>query len=139
MKDYALVLAADLPSSEQVLNIVRQVGRIVDGVKIGVTTLLETGTGILGQIRDIIDDRPLLVDLKIADIGFLAAEGRWEGTNGKIIQSLAKTGATHVTVHGFPGPLSVGEAVHESRRSGIGVLLLPLMSHVGAGLFFPER
>lgn len=139
MKNYALVLAADLASSEEVLDIVRQVGRIVDGVKVGVTTLLETGTGILGRIRDMIEDRPLLVDLKIADIGFLGSDGRWEGTNSKIIQGLAGTGATHVTVHGFPGPLSVGEAVNEARNRGIGVLLLPLMSHAGAGLFFSRQ
>jgi orotidine-5'-phosphate decarboxylase len=41
-----------------------------------------------------------------------------------------------VTVHGFPGPTSVAEAANRAIEAGIGVLLLPLMSHAGAGLFF---
>ena len=139
MKNYAVILAADLASSQEVLDVVKQVGRIVDGVKIGVPTILETGTAIIGRIREIIGDRPLLVDLKIADIGFLTSEGRWEGTNGKIIRGLSGTGATHVTVHGFPGPLSVGEAADQARSAGMGVLLLPLMSHAGAELFFSRE
>jgi orotidine 5'-phosphate decarboxylase subfamily 1 len=135
MRDYAIIVAADLPNAAEVLSVVTQVGAIVDGVKIGVPTLLEAGVGILGRIRDLIDDKPLLVDLKIADIGFLT-NGSWQGTNAKIIRSIERTGATHVTVHGFPGPLSVAEAARVARDAGIGVLLLPVMSHAGARLFF---
>lgn len=135
MKDYAIILAADLPTSDEVSVVVKQVGRIIDGIKIGVATLLESGVEILTRIRDEIDDRPLLVDLKIADIGFRSAGG-WQGTNGKIIRGLAHSGATHVTVHGFPGAVSVAEAVNTARDWNMGVLLLPLMSHAGASLFF---
>ncbi len=135
MKDYAIVLAADLPTTGEVLSTVKQVGGIVDGIKVGVPTLLESGRGILQAIRDLIQDRPLLVDLKIADIGFGSGDG-WDGTNAKIIKALAGSGATHVTVHGFPGPVSIAEAVDVARDADIEVLLLPLMSHPGAGLFF---
>ncbi|MDQ7784425.1 MAG: orotidine 5'-phosphate decarboxylase / HUMPS family protein [Desulfomonilaceae bacterium] len=135
MRDYAIILAADLTTAEEVVQVVKQVGRVVDGIKIGVTTLLESGVGILGRIRDAIDDRPLLVDLKIADIGFQGTTG-WQGTNGKIVKGLADSGATHVTVHGFPGAVSIAEAVHTARDWNMGVLLLPLMSHAGASLFF---
>ena len=135
MRDYAIVLAADLPTPEDVLSLVTRVGDVVDGVKVGEATLLQSGVTILRRIRDVIREKPLLVDLKIADIGFLSDTG-WHGTNGKIIKSLEDSGATHVTVHGFPGPLSVAEAVAQARESSIGVLLLPIMSHAGAKLFF---
>jgi len=109
MKPYAIVLAADLPSSQMVLDVVRRVAPVIEGVKIAAATVLESGVGIISRIRDLTGDKPVLVDLKIADIGF-SAGGKWDGTNGKIIRSLADSGATHVTVHGFPGPLSVAEA-----------------------------
>jgi orotidine 5'-phosphate decarboxylase subfamily 1 len=135
MKDYAVILAADLPTPEEVLSVTAQVGRIVDGVKIGVATLFQAGTDILKRVKGLIEDRPLLVDIKIADIGFKGNDS-WQGTNAKIIETIRDTGATHVTVHGFPGPVSIAEAVDVARQAGIGVLLLPLMSHAGAALFF---
>jgi orotidine-5'-phosphate decarboxylase len=135
MVNYSVILAADLPSSGEVLSMVDTVGAIVDGVKVAAATVLESGTRILGDIRDIIGERPLLVDLKIADIGFHSPRG-WDGTNAKIIRSLKDSGASHVTVHGFPGPVSIAEAVNSARDVGLGVLLLPLMSHAAASLFF---
>ncbi|MGB6065737.1 MAG: orotidine 5'-phosphate decarboxylase / HUMPS family protein [Desulfomonilaceae bacterium] len=135
MRDYAIILAADLPTADEVLCTVKKVGPIVDGVKVGVATLLEAGKSILSRIRDVVQDSPLLVDLKIADIGFLG-HGVWQGTNSKIIRGLENSGATHVTVQGFPGPVSLAEAVASAKEYGIKALLLPLMSHAGAGLFF---
>jgi orotidine-5'-phosphate decarboxylase len=135
MKRYAIILAADLPSSSEVVSAIRKAAGAIDGVKIGVATLLEAGAQVVSRVRDLIGEKPILVDLKIADIGF-AARGRWDGTNSKIIGSLARSGATHVTVHGFPGPFSVAEAAAAAEDAGIGALLLPLMSHEGGGLFF---
>lgn len=135
MKDYAIILAADISTSEQVLSLVKQVAPVVDGIKIGVPTLLESGTGILSKVSEMIGDKPLLVDLKVADIGF-NAKGKWTGTNSKIISKLKGTGATHVTVQGFPGPASISEAVQTAHEAGLQVLILPAMSHPGAELFF---
>lgn len=135
MRDYAVILSADLPTGEEVVSVVKDVGKIIDGVKVAEATLLESGKEILRKLRDLIEDKPLLVDLKIADIGFLA-NGDWQGTNCKIIKCLENSGATHVTVHGFPGPMSVAEAADSAKQMGLGVLLLPLMSHAGARLFF---
>jgi orotidine 5'-phosphate decarboxylase subfamily 1 len=135
MRNFAIVVAADLPDPMQVLDLVKAVGSVVDGVKVSPLTLMQAGTDILGWIRDAIGDKPILVDLKVADIGF-QGEADWQGTNAKIIRGLAGSGATHVTVHGFPGPVSVAEAIEVARSEGIGVLLLPLMSHAGASLFF---
>ncbi len=138
MEDYSIILAADLPSSNQVLSLVKEVGSVVDGIKIGVPTLLESGVDLLPRISDMIGTKPILVDLKVADIGF-DANGRWTGTNSKIISKLKDTGTTHVTVHGFPGPASIAEAVETAHEIGIQVLLLPTMSHPGAELFFSHE
>ncbi len=135
MRDYAIILAADLPTPSDVLSVVKNVAGVIDGVKVAAATVLESGLSILREIREILGDKPLFLDLKIADIGFRAVD-RWDGTNAKIIGALRDSGVTHVTVHGFPGPVSVAEAVNVARAAGIEVLLLPLMSHVGASLFF---
>jgi orotidine-5'-phosphate decarboxylase len=138
MRPYAIILALDLPSSDEVLSCAKEVGDIMDGIKVGVPTLLESGINILGRLRSCIGDKPLLVDLKIADIGFISG-GAWSGTNSKIIGRLKDTGATHVTVHGFPGPVSIAETVETGKHIGIDVLLLPTMSHSAAELFFSRE
>lgn len=135
MKDYAVIFAADLPDRNMLIESISAVSPFVDGIKIAAATLMEQGSSIIKQIRDIIGDKPILVDLKVADIGFYSSSG-WDGTNGKIIRSLENTGATHVTVHGFPGPASIAEAIAAAKDSGLEVLLLPLMSHKSGGLFF---
>jgi orotidine-5'-phosphate decarboxylase len=135
VRDYSILLAADLSSAHEVVSIAKSVGHIVDGIKLAAATLMESGVSIVNQVRDVIGDVPILVDLKVADIGFYSGS-TWDGTNAKIIRTLGKSGATHVTVHGFPGPLSIAEAVNVGREVGLGILLLPLMSHPGGGLFF---
>jgi orotidine-5'-phosphate decarboxylase len=135
MREYAIILAADVPDARDVISLIREVGDIVDGIKVAAATLLQSGTDILRRIRDIVEGKPILVDLKIADIGFRGKQS-WDGTNAKIINAIKDTGATHVTVHGFPGPSSIAEAAESARAAGIAVLLLPLMSHAGASLFF---
>ncbi len=135
MKEFAIIASLDLDTSASVLEIAAKIARTVDGIKIGVPTLLESGTGIVARVRELLDEKPLLVDLKIADIGFRSPKS-WAGTNAKILAKLRGCGASHVTVHGFPGPSSVAEAVGVGNEFGIGVLLLPMMSHVGAETFF---
>ncbi|MCL5126385.1 MAG: orotidine 5'-phosphate decarboxylase [Deltaproteobacteria bacterium] len=135
MKKFAVIASLDLDLANRVLDVASRIAGTVDGIKIGVPTIIESGIGILGEIRALLGDKPLLVDLKIADIGFRSSQS-WEGTNAKIVAKLAGSGASHITVHGFPGPSSVAEVVSIGRDLGIGVLLLPMMSHVGAESFF---
>lgn len=135
MENYSVVLAADLPEPGDVEALVKRVGSVVDGVKIGMSTVLQAGVGFLESIRDEVFPKPVLLDLKIGDIGYRGSTG-WEGTNAKIMRCLGNSAATHVTVHGFPGLVSVAEAVAVAHEVGISVLLLPIMSHVGGDLFF---
>uniref|UniRef100_A0A7C4EVV5 Orotidine 5'-phosphate decarboxylase n=1 Tax=Desulfomonile tiedjei TaxID=2358 RepID=A0A7C4EVV5_9BACT len=138
MNPYSIILAADLPDPDAVARLLEQVGPMVDGVKIGLATVLQAGLGFVKGIRDSAAGKPILLDLKIADIGHRGISG-WEGTNAKIVRSLKDSGATHVTVHGFPGPVSLAEAAAAAHECGIQVLALPIMSHSGADLFFSQR
>ena len=47
MKKFAVIASLDLETSNAVINVSSKVARIVDGIKIGVPTLLESGTEIL--------------------------------------------------------------------------------------------
>lgn len=135
MKEYAIIFAADLPDTQSLLDSIRSVANIVDGVKIGVPTIIQEGAAIIERINELVGNKPILIDLKIADIGFKSPNG-WEGTNWKIIRALGKTPASHVTVHGFPGPASMAESIAAANDYGLQTLILPLMSHKSAGLFF---
>ncbi len=138
MNPYALILAADLPDPKEVSLLVKQVADAIDGVKIGLTTVLQAGLGFISEISETIPGKPIFLDLKIADIGHRSDAG-WEGTNAKIVRSLQNTGVTIFTVHGFPGPVSLAEAVAIAHEVGISVLTLPIMSHAGADLFFSQN
>lgn len=135
LKDFAIIASIDLDRADDVFDVASKIAPKIDGIKIGVPTLLERGVKFLQKIRALLEDKPILVDLKIADIGFRSSTS-WNGTNAKIMSKLQGSGATHVTVHGFPGPASVAEAVEIGNHLGLGILLLPMMSHVGAEAFF---
>ncbi len=138
MKDFAIIASLDLDTADAVFDIASKIAPIIDGIKIGVPTLLERGVKFLERVRVLLDDKPILVDLKVADIGFRSSNS-WNGTNSKIMLKLKASGVTHVTVHGFPGPSSVAEAVDIGNDIGLGILLLPMMSHVGAEAFFSAQ
>jgi len=135
---YALILAADLPNPDAVARLIEKVAPAIDGIKIGMTTVLQAGLDFIKGVTEAVPGKPILLDLKVADIGHRKGAG-WEGTNAKIVGSLKDAGITHVTVHGFPGPVSLSEAVAAAHEIGIRVLALPLMSHAGADLFFSQR
>jgi orotidine-5'-phosphate decarboxylase len=135
MRPYGLVLAADLACPEDNLDLASKVGKVVDGVKLCVSTLLLGGLATVKRIRDMTDGRPVLLDLKVADIGLRKAAG-WVGTNSKIISALSGCGATHVTLHGFPGASSTAEAIAACNEAGLRGLLIPAMSHPGGDSFF---
>jgi orotidine-5'-phosphate decarboxylase len=96
----------------------------------------------------------LLVDFKIADVGVqkvidledetgnpAGQKTLWKGTNSEIIKSLAySVPVSHITVHGFPGEMSVRECVETAKEFNIDVQLLSSMTHAGSKQFmkYPE-
>ena len=117
MKDYSIVLAADLPSIQDVVDIAKSVGQVVDGIKLAAATLIESGMSAISQVRDVVGDIPILIDLKIADIGFLSGS-TWDGTNAKIIRaSISHHAATRL--HPLTAPfLYLGHQCDDRAASG---------------------
>ena len=134
--DYALILANDLQTEEEVLALIAQTIPHLDGVKIGITSTMTEGLQVVRSARTLVGDKPLFVDYKVADIGHQNPSGDWQGTNAKIVGKLAEAGATHITVHGILGFASLEEGVNAAREKGAEVLTLPYMTHKGAGMFF---
>jgi len=137
MKDYAVVLANDLTEPEKMLDVLKKAAPYLDAVKIGITSSMKPGTGIFAKAKEIMLDKPVLADYKIADVGVLNKNGEWEGTNAKIVKTLAEAcDGVYITCHTIVGLSSIHECVEVAHPLGAKVLTLPFMSHKGAGLFF---
>ena len=138
MRDYALILANDFSREEEILALTAQTAPYLDGVKLGLTSTLHPGLDIFLKVQALLGDKPLFADFKIADIGHYEKKtGRWEGTNAKILRTLTGLGIQpYVTVHAFPGPASLEEAITVAHQEGAKVLTLAHMTGKGADLFF---
>lgn len=136
MVDYALILANDLSDPDAILRICRLAGPHIDGVKIGITSSMVPGAAIFRRVKEIMGDKPILADYKVSDISFPVQDGRFDGTNAKIVGTLMEWGVDYVTVHAFPGWSSLQEAMWAAHQAGGKVLVLPFMTHPGAELFF---
>jgi orotidine-5'-phosphate decarboxylase len=136
MRPYALVLSNDIVEKDKMLDVTKQTRDYVDGVKIGITSSMESGIDAFAMARDIVGDGPaILADYKVADIGFYGKE-KWSGTNEKIVRNLSEAGANYITCHSFMGLSSIEESVVTAHKYGSRVLTLPFMTNKGADLFF---
>ncbi len=134
--DYGLMLAED-EEYEQILTTVRKVNRYFDATKLSVANM-SGDLNLVSTVKDI-TGKPVIADLKVADIGFWNDERlSWEGTNAKIIRKFIKAGADYVTCHVFPGTSSLQECVEVAQITGGEVLAISYMSGVGAELFFAQ-
>ena len=132
---YGLILANDLTLLERVIEVSRAVAPFVDGIKIGITTILDEGISIIKKIKDLTEI--VIADFKVADIGFWnQKKNRWEGTNAKIVEKTINIGADYIICHSIIGISSIQECVDIAHSLGGKVLTLPYMTHRGAELFF---
>jgi len=139
VREYGLVLAIDSRTRDETLGLVASLGPMVDGIKLGVPTLLTNGASIVGRIRDLFDG-PLIADLKVADIG-LRTKGEangWSGTNRAIVETAVSAGIGYVICHTIVGTSSIEECIAAAHSLGGRVLTLPYMTHRGAELFFDQ-
>jgi orotidine-5'-phosphate decarboxylase len=135
--EYGLVLAIDSRDRDEALGLVKRVGPLVDGIKLGVPTLLSNSSTIVASVKESFDG-PVIADLKVADIGFKTGKDtvHWSGTNQQIVETAVSAGIDYVICHAIVGASSLEECVATAHSLGGGVLALPYMTHVGAGLFF---
>ena len=140
MKPYALVLSNDIADPEKMLKVTEQTRDYIDGVKIGITSSMVPGVDIFKRAKEILKDKAVaahvLADYKVADIGFKDKEGKWNGTNEKIVRTLSQAGTDYITCHTIVGISSIEESVQTAHSNGSKVLTLPYMTHKGANLFF---
>ena len=86
-----LIVALDVPSIEMALSLVTKLGRSVTFYKIGYQLGYAGGLAFAHQLID--DGKQVFLDFKLHDIGNTVEKG---------VESVAKMGASFLTVHGYP-------------------------------------
>src|SRR6201991_2733503 len=86
-----LIVALDLPSVEQSEAMVARLGYSVSFYKIGYQLAYAGGLPLVSKLAD--QGKKVFIDLKLHDIGNTVARG---------VESIAKLGATFLTVHAYP-------------------------------------
>ena len=86
-----LIVALDLPGVEQAEAMVARLGDSVSFYKIGYQLAYAGGLPLVGKLAD--QGKKVFLDLKLHDIGNTVARG---------VESIAKSGATFLTVHAYP-------------------------------------
>jgi orotidine-5'-phosphate decarboxylase len=86
-----LIVALDVPSIEMALSLVTRLGRSVSFYKIGYQLGYAGGLAFAHQLID--DGKQVFLDFKLHDIGNTVEKG---------VESVAKMGASFLTVHAYP-------------------------------------
>ncbi|MCD6461954.1 MAG: orotidine-5'-phosphate decarboxylase [Thermoplasmata archaeon] len=116
-----LILALDETDPSRALEVAREVGDLVDAVKVNYPLVLSAGMGVVDDIGDFAD---VICDFKVADI---------PNTSRMIVEEARRHGASGVICHGFVGRDTVKACVDAMR--GGDVFVVTEMSHPG-GLEF---
>ena len=120
-----IILALDLQSIEDAIDVASSVSEYLDTIKIGYPLVLAEGLESISIIKEEFDCK-VIADFKVADI---------PETNNKITDLTFKAGADAIIIHGFVGEDSVQACVNSSKKYGRDVFLLTEMSHPGATRF----
>ncbi len=120
-----IILALDLENMEKALNVVEDVSKYINTIKIGYPLVLSEGLESISLVKEKIDCK-VIADFKVADI---------PSTNSMITDLTFKAGADAVIVHGFVGRDSVEACVETADKYRGDVFLLTEMSHPGASDF----
>src|SRR5690242_17643269 len=86
-----LIVGLDLPSVERAETMVALLGDSVNFYKIGYQLAYAGGLPLVAKLAD--NGKKVFIDLKLHDIGNTVARG---------VESIAKLGATFLTVHAYP-------------------------------------
>jgi orotidine-5'-phosphate decarboxylase len=115
-----LIVALDLPGVEQAEAMVTRLGDSVSFYKIGYQLAYAGGLPLVRKLTD--QGKKVFVDLKLHDIGNTVARG---------VESIAKLGATFLTVHAYPQTM---KAATEARAgSGLKILAVTVLTSYDDG------
>ncbi len=115
-----LIIALDVTDREQALQIARELGSIVDAIKVNYPLILSCGLSIIGDIKKYAN---VIADFKVADI---------PNTNSLICHETFKAGADAIICQGFVGHDSVKACVDVAKEFNRDVYVVTEMSHPGA-------
>jgi orotidine-5'-phosphate decarboxylase len=114
-----LIVALDLPSVEAAEAMIGKLGDAVTFYKIGYQLAYAGGLPLIRQLAD--RGKKVFADLKLHDIGNTVARG---------VESIAKSGATFLTVHAYPQTM---KAAVEARGSSMKILAVTVLTSYDDG------
>ncbi len=120
-----IILALDLQTIGEAMEVAFSVRDYVDTIKIGYPLVLSEGLESISLVKDEFDCK-VIADFKVADI---------PETNNKIADLTFKAGADALIVHGFVGDDSLQACIDSAEKYNGDVFLLTEMSHPGASKF----
>ncbi len=109
-----LIVALDLSSVDAAEALIAKLGDSVSFYKIGYQLAYAGGLPLVGKLAD--RGKKVFVDLKLHDIGTTVAKG---------VQSVAKMGATFLTVHAYPQTI---QAAVEARGDTLKILAVTVLT-----------
>jgi len=109
-----LIVALDLPSVETAQAVVTRLGDAVSFYKIGYQLAYAGGLTYAPALADA--GKQVFIDLKLHDIGSTVAQG---------VRSVARLGATFLTVHAYPQTM---KAAVEARERGLQILAVTVLT-----------
>src|ERR1700744_1609319 len=110
-----LIVALDLPGVEQAEAMVARLGDSVSFYKIGYQLAYAGGLPLVRKLAD--QGKKVFLDLKLHDIGNTVARG---------VESLARLGATFLTVHAYPQTMKA--AVEARAGSNLKILAVTVLT-----------
>ena len=114
-----LIVALDLPSVEQAEAMIAKLGDSVSFYKIGYQLAYAGGLPLVRKLAD--QGKKVFIDLKMHDIGNTVARG---------VESVAKLGATFLTVHAYPQTM---KAAVEARGANLKILAVTVLTSYDDG------
>lgn len=108
-----LIVALDLSSGEQAEALIAKLGDSVSFYKIGYQLAYAGGFSLVGKLAD--RGKKVFIDLKLHDIGNTVAKG---------VESIAKMGATFLTVHAYPQTMQAAVDARGDRLKILAVTVL---------------
>ncbi len=110
-----LIVALDLPEVAAAEAMIARLGDSVIFYKIGYQLAYAGGLPLVGRLAD--SGKKVFIDLKLHDIGNTVARG---------VESIAKSGATFLTVHAYPQTMKA--AVEARAGSGLKILAVTVLT-----------
>lgn len=124
-----LILALDVMSENEAINICDSIKDYINTIKIGYPLALAEGLEIIKVLKNRFDFQ-VICDFKVADI---------DATNSKICEETFKAGADAIICHGFVGSDSVQACLDMANKYERELFLLTEMSHPGAKMFLQKN